>query len=400
MKTYCNIFILTLFFVLFQNCNNNKIQLGKQSEIKGVFIDSTGVIRWTDNMQEVALFGANYSLPFGSDFRCVGYIGANRKKVVDQDMAHFARMGWDGMRLCLWGDFELTDKKGNLLRNEHLDLVDYIISKARERGIYILLSPISTYSSLWPDAMDDTSSIDGISKHYQKDELGTKPEAIEAETNYIKQLLKHVNPYTGLALKDEPAIIFIEPINEPAQRSYDTEGSIKYINALVDAIKSTGCNKLLFYNVSQDMKMASILTRTKVNGVTFAWYPSGLVSGKTINANLLRTVDDYVPMHTPELSKMAKIVYEFDAPDSYNPYMYPAMARDFRSVGAQFAAMFSYDMAATAPYNLVWQTHFMNMIYTPQKAIGGMIANQVMKTLPRMQNYGDYPDNTSFGSCS
>jgi hypothetical protein len=145
------------------------------------------------------------------------------------------------------------------------------------------------------------------------------------------------------------------------------------------------------------MKMASIITKARYNGVTFAWYPTGLNSGKSIHANVLRTVDDFPPMHTPELAKMAKIVYEFDAPDTYNPYMYPAMARVFRSVEAQFASMFSYDMISTAPYNLEWQTHWLNMVYSPQKAIGAIIACQSMKTLPRMQSYGAYPDNTAFG---
>jgi hypothetical protein len=364
---------------------------------RSVYMDSKGVVRWADNKQEVALFGANYSLPYGCDYRAAGYVGSDRKKLVEQDMAHFARMGWKGMRLCLWGDFEITDKDGNLVQNDHLDLTDYSIAKAKERGIYILLSPICTYSSLFPEAMGDVKSIDGFSTHYRKEELGTNPQAIAAQVNYIKQLLQHVNPYTGIALKDEPSIIFIEPINEPVENSDDPKGTIKYINTLADAVRSTGCKKLLFYNVSQNMKMASIIPQANYDGVSFAWYPTGLNSGKTISANVLRAVDDYPPMHTSELSNMAKIVYEFDAPDTYNPYMYPAMARAFRSVGTQFASMFSYDMISTASYNLGWQTHWLNMVYTPQKAIGAIIAGEVIETLPRGQTYGKYPENTSFG---
>ena len=86
-----------------------------------VFVDPGGVIRWTADKREVSLFGANYCLPSGCDYRAAGYVHADRKKLVEKDMAHFARMGWDGMRLCLWGDWENCDKQGNLIVNDHLE---------------------------------------------------------------------------------------------------------------------------------------------------------------------------------------------------------------------------------------------------------------------------------------
>jgi hypothetical protein len=361
-----------------------------------IHLDKKGVIRW-DNNEEVALFGANYCLPSACDYRAAGYISGDRKKMIDQDMTHFARMGWDGLRVCLWGDYENSDKKGNLIKNDHLDLMDYLIFKAKERGIYILFTPITTYSSQWPDAMNDTVSARGFSTCFKKSELGTNPEAIRVQVNYLQQILNHVNPYTGIAIKDEPDILFIEMINEPWHHSDDYEGSVSYINALVKAVRSTGCKKMLFHNVSQDMKMAPAIKASKVDGVSFAWYPMGLVSGHRLQGNHLRAVDDFTPMHTPELEGIPRIVYEFDEADSYTPYMYPAMVRAFRGSGAQFASMFSYDMLATAPYNLGWQTHLMNMVYYPQKAVASIIAAEVMKQVPMFQPYGNYPDNTHFG---
>jgi len=380
-----------IFFVFFitqtvhsQNKNNN------------VFLDKQGVIRWKDSKEAVALFGANYCLPSACDYRAAGYVSNDRKKMIDQDMTHFARMGWDGLRISLWGDWENCDKAGNLINNDHLDLMDYLIAKATERGIYILFSPVVTYSSQWPDAMNDTSSATGFSKHFEKSELGTNPLAIKAQVNYWTQILKHVNPCTGKAIKDEPAILFMELINEPWHHSEDIAGSVKYINTLVEAIKATGCQKLLFHNVTQDMLIAPAVKSSKVDGVSFAWYPTGLVSGRNLKENYLIDVDDFTPMHSAELAGMPRIVYEFDEPDSYTPYMYPAMVRAFRGVGAQFAAMFSYDMLATAPYNLGWQTHFLNMVYSPQKAAGAIIAAEAMKQLPLYKNYGKYPENTTF----
>jgi len=362
-----------------------------------VYLDENGVIKWKSNHEEVALFGANYNLPSACDYRAAGYVNANRKVLIEQDMAHFARMGWDGLRLCLWGDWENSDREGNLIENDHLDLLDYLIAKAKERCIYMLFTPITTYSALWPDAMSDTAAVDGFSKHFSRSELGVNPDAINAQLNYINQILEHVNPYTGIALKDEPNILFIEMINEPLHHPEDFEGSVNYINALVNAVKSTGCKKILFHNLTQDMKIAPAIKASDVDGVSFGMYPAGLVFGKTLDANLLRTVDEYPPMLNEDIVGMPSIVYEFDEADSYTPYMYPAMTRTFRSVGAQFVVMFSYDMLATAPFNLGWQTHAMNMIYYPQKAVGGIISSEVMNHIPRMKNYGGYPENTEFG---
>src|SRR3989454_4835539 len=77
--------------------------------------------------------------------------------------------------------------------------------------------------------------------------------------------------------------------------------------------------------------------------------------------------------------------------------MYPAMARTLRAVGAQFAAMFAYDMLETASRNLGWQTHYLNLVYTPRKAMSAIIAAEAMHRLPRLRSYGPYPENTRFG---
>ena len=389
--------LVVALFILFADASAQRprTELPLQAT-RSVYLDGEGVIRWKDDRSEVALFGANYIVPSASDYRAAGYVSKDRKKIIDDDMAQFARMGWDGMRLTLWGDWENSDREGNLIVNDHLDLMDYLIARARERGIYMLLSPIQTYNAGWPDALGDTTSP-GFSNHFQKRELGTNPAAIAAQAKYITQLLEHVNPYTGTRIKDEPAILFIEMINEPTHHSDDLEGSVRYINSLVDAVRSTGCDKILFHNVSQDFGIAEAIKRSRVQGASFGWYPTGLNSGHELQGNYLRTVDSYERMLAPALAGRPRIVYEFDSPDLRTGYMYPAMARAFRSVGTQFAAMFAYDMLATASRNLGWQTHYLNLVYTPRKTMSAIIAAEAMRRLPRMRSYGAYPENTRFG---
>jgi hypothetical protein len=227
--------------------------------------------------------------------------------------------------------------------------------------------------------------------------MGTDPAAIAAQVTYLRQILDHVNRYTAVALKDEPAILFLELVNEPWHHPEDLEGSVRYINTLTDAVRSTGCQKLVFYNVSQDFRIGAAIRRSRAQGVTFGWYPTGLNSGHELEGNYLRTVDTFPDMLRPELARLPRIVYEFDSPDLRTGTMYPAMARTFRAVGTQFAAMFAYDMLETASRNLGWQTHYLNLVYTPRKAMSAIIAAEATHRLPRLRSYGPYPENTRFG---
>ena len=363
---------------------------------RAVFLDGQGVVRWSDTREEVALFGANYVLPTASDYRAAGYVHADRKRMIEEDMAHFARMGWDGLRLTFWGDWEASDSAGNLIANDHLDLLDWLVARARERGVYMLFSPIQLYNANWPDAVDDTTSP-GFGRRFSRERMGTDPAAIRAQVNYLRQILAHINPYTGVALKDEPAILFIELVNEPVHHPEDLAGSVRYIDTLTDAVRQTGCEKLVFYNVSQDFRIGEAIRRARAQGVTFGWYPTGLNAGHELRGNYLRGVDEFPDMLRPELARLPRIVYEFDSPDLRDATMYPAMVRTFRRVGAQFAAMFAYDMLRTASRNLGWQTHYLNLVYTPRKAMSAVIAAEAMRRLPRMRGYGRYPSNTRFG---
>jgi hypothetical protein len=366
-----------------------------------VYVDAKGVIRWQNNKEEVRLFGADYCAFSGSDYRMVGIVGSDRKRLIDEDMGHFARMGWDGMRLCSWGDWENADAVGNLVQNEHSDLMDYLVSKARERGINILLTPIHTYDPAFADKFNSSDyKPAGFSSIYGRPILGTEPKAIAAETNYIEQVLKHVNPYTNVALKDEPAILFIEMINEPVHHPENLQQSVEYINALVDAVRATGSRQITFHNYSQDFRIDDALAQSKVQGVDFGWYPSGLGAGHTLQGNFLQAVDSYPDMLNPKIANKPRIVYEFDQADLNTGYLFPAIVRTYRGVGAQFAAIFAYDMLDTAPYNLGWQTHFINLVHTPRQAVSAVIAGEAMRRLPRMQQYGRYPEDTHFGDFS
>src|SRR5208283_143698 len=216
---------------------------------------------------------------------------------------------------------------------------------------------------------EQREALPGFARYYPKKELGTNPAAIAAQCNFLRQILAHVNPYTEVAVKVEPSILFIEPINEPIHHPEDFAGSVAYINALADAVRGTGCNKLLFFNYTQDVTMAPALRASKIQGVTAAWYPTSLGFQHNLRGNYLRTVDDYTPLRDAALAQMPRLVYEFDTAALIDPYMYPAIARAFRSVGVQFMSMFMYDPLVSGQTNFNWPAHNLNLVYTPAKAL-------------------------------
>lgn len=361
-----------------------------------VYQDKEGNIRWSVNNERIALYGANYCLPSACDYRAAAYVGGDRDEMIAEDLDHFKRMGWNGLRLCFWGDWQNTDPKtGDLIENEHLRLLEKLIAEASKRDIYMLLSPIVTYNSQWPE-MTDTTNV-GLMNICSKADLVLNPRTKKAEHNYVTQLLNHTNRYTGRKIKDEPNILFIEISNEPAQFPDQPEAMTDYINGMADAIKSTGCDKLLFYNVSQDWKVAPIVAASKVDGGTYAWYPGALDRYRTIPGNPLLCVDRYEQLADPAMKGKSKIVYEFDATQRTGGLQTAAMIREFVRGGCQFIAMFSYDMLRTAPKNLGWDVQFTNMVYTPRKAVASMIGHEMMRRWSARQPNDYYPANNKFG---
>jgi hypothetical protein len=92
-----------------------------------------------------------------------------------------------------------------------------------------------------------------------------------------------------------------------------------------------------------------------------------------------------------------RLVYEFDAADVGRSYIYPALARGLREAGMQLAAHFAYDPTYMAYANTEYHTHYMNLVYTPRKALSMMISSQVFRRIPMYSSFGRYPDNNEFG---
>lgn len=375
---------------------NGIVHAQKNKSAALVYVDNRGVLRWQDSKKEAAFFGVNYTVPFAYGYRSINRLGIDIKKEIDRDVYHFARLGLDAFRVHVW-DTEITDSSGNLLSNEHLDLYDYLLYKLEERNIKILLTPLAFWGNGYPEKDENTGSFSSI---YNKQQVLINANAIKAQENYLRQILSHVNPYTKKKYGDDPNVIALEINNEP-HHSGSKEIAADYINRMVVAVKNSGWRKPIVYNISESPAYADVVASSNIEGVSFQWYPTGLVANHELKGNFLPNVDQYKIPFGDTIANFAnktKMVYEFDAGDVLQSYLYPAMVRSYRQAGFQWATQFAYDPLGTAFANTEYQTHYLNLAYTPSKAISLLIASKAFHQLPRYKNFGRYPADTLFGT--
>lgn len=348
--------------------------------------------------EAVALFGANYSLPFAFGYRSVKAMGLSHEEMIRLDVAHLARLGVTAYRIHLW-DRLISDRDGNLLENEHLKLFDFLLAELKRYNIKAVVTPIGWWGSGYP-APDPQEP--GFSVLYSKNQMNEKADAIKAQHRYLTQLMAHKNR-DGVPYAKDPHILAFELFNEP--KHADASTVTQYVNDLVKVMRDAGVTKPLFYNSSEQgnwPEFAKALCQSNIDGVSFQWYPTGLLKYSSLQSNVLGSVAQY---HNPfkdlaACTGKAKMIYEFDAADVKAPVLYPAMARSFRSAGFQWATQFAYDPAALAASNAEYNTHYLNLLYTPAKAISFLIAGEVFRSLPRGVDTGAYPASNQFGGAA
>ena len=152
-----------------------------------------------------------------------------------------ARLDLDLYRVHVW-DTEISDTLGNLLNNDHLRLFDFAVNEMKKRGMRFIITPIAYWGNGWPERDENTP---GFSNKYGKAACLTNPDAIKAQANYLNQFLNHVNPYTGIAYKNEPHVIGFEVCNEP-HHSGPPEKVTAFINEMVASMRGQAAQNRFF----------------------------------------------------------------------------------------------------------------------------------------------------------
>ena len=94
---------------------------------------------------------------------------------------------------------------------QQLDRLDFLVAELKKRGIYVDLNLNVGRSYRAGDSVPDFDRI-----RWAKGMTLFDPRLIELQKEYARKILTHVNPYTGLAYRDEPAVAIVEILNENA----------------------------------------------------------------------------------------------------------------------------------------------------------------------------------------
>lgn len=168
----------------------------------------------------------------GTRARFLGFNIAARSNTPDHALAEklaarFASLGVNLIRLHA-ADAPLGDGAGNwsscreaplldydsgstrIFNPEGLDRLDYLIAQLKAKGIYLHIDLMVARQFLPGDGLEYPGGIAACMKRYPM----YNERLIELQKEYAEKLLCHVNPYTGLALKDDPAVVVVQMNNE------------------------------------------------------------------------------------------------------------------------------------------------------------------------------------------
>ncbi len=160
------------------------------------------------------------------------------KTLADKRAAFYPKFGINAVRLHKyadgygWGGIQAKDSFVEF-DPAALDRMDYQIAKLKEAGVYIKLSAHFGSQKLGPADKQYVPFLEELGP-FKSNRIETphsavhySPELQNVQILHTTNLLKHKNPYTGLTYAEDPAIAFIEIINEQSILFYTTMAPLK-----------------------------------------------------------------------------------------------------------------------------------------------------------------------------
>jgi hypothetical protein len=179
----------------------------------------------------IRLFGVNFCY------------GANFPLNADADLVagHMAKFGINAVRFHHMDDLATPDgiwtttNPDRSLSTAQLSKLDYLINRLKQNGIYSDLNLV--VSRPFNRGSDLPAAIDSVADSKVRAAIGFfDGQLLGLQKTYARDLLTHVNPYTGNAYANEPALAFIEINNE---------------NGLIQAFLSTQLDNLPGYYTNE-----------------------------------------------------------------------------------------------------------------------------------------------------
>ncbi|MHB8900972.1 MAG: alpha-amylase family protein [Thermoguttaceae bacterium] len=162
------------------------------------------------------------------------------KELADRRAAFYSKYGINAVRLHKFADGPgwsgiQSDESFTEFDSEGLDRMDYQVAAFKQRGIYVKLSAHFGAQKLGPadkkliPYLEEFGQFTGGEKRVVTPHSAVhySPELQQLQILQIVNLLRHRNPYTGLAYAEDPAVAFIEIINEQSILFYTSTAPLK-----------------------------------------------------------------------------------------------------------------------------------------------------------------------------
>jgi hypothetical protein len=195
--------------------------------------------------QPIKLWGVNL---------CYGTC-APEKALADKRAAFYRKQGINAVRLHKFADntgWSGIQSKDSCVEYDPagLDRMDYQIAKFKEAGIYVKLSAHFGSLKLGPADKQYAPFIEEFGP-FRDGRIETphsaihySPELQKVQILQMVNLLKHKNPHSGLLYAKDPAIAFIEIINEQSILFYTSMGPLKASLTLRNQVGARFCDWL------------------------------------------------------------------------------------------------------------------------------------------------------------
>ena len=168
------------------------------------------------NNKRIRLWGVNLS--FGANFpkhedaphvaARLAAAGVNTVRCHHMDTARWPRGLWNA-------------KDGKTIEPEALDRLDYFIDQLARRGICVNINlHVGRAHSRYLDLPETNRQYDKISNIFT-------PALIDAQKEFARELLTHVNPYRKVRYADDPAVAIVEITNENSFFMWASEQTLR-----------------------------------------------------------------------------------------------------------------------------------------------------------------------------
>ena len=143
-----------------------------------------------------------------------------------------SKMGFNLVRLHHldnpWGEASLFEPgwTTRLLNPVTLDRLENLLAALKKNGIYANLNLHVSRTFTTMDILPDTDSL----LEYGKGINYFDPDVLFLHKEYARELLTHVNPYTGKSLATDPAMAMVEVTNENSLYRFWRDGKLKHLS--------------------------------------------------------------------------------------------------------------------------------------------------------------------------